>query len=210
MQQVKWLVVVPVLATACDSLAGGDYVGEPLITLAGTFAPTSAPPAEVGGIALLWQDAEGSGGPGKAIVAVPVSIEFPTRFAVQVPAPPPDDVTFAFADGTRLAECYVYVVADDTDTRQFLGADRTHALVWTAGDVSAGTAAAAYLGGAVTAGYHLRRYTTSPQMSPEQQTLVDRCTERGEPVDACAARHHYQLTPPIAEDEPLRIVLWPP
>jgi len=205
----SWLLPL-LLATACDSLAGPDYVGEPLITLTGTFAPTSAPPASVGGIALLWQDAEGSGGPGKAIVAVPVSIEFPTTFAVQVPTPPPDDVTFAFTDGVPLAECYVYVVADDTDTRQFLGTDRTHALVWAAGDVADGTPAAAYLGGAVTAGYHLRRYNASTQMSTQQQTLVDRCTARGEPADACAARHRYQLTPPISEDESLRIVLWPP
>jgi len=41
----------------------------------------------------------------------------------------------------------------------FFGADRTHALIYTSADVAAGTLAAMYLGGPVTAGFHLRRYT---------------------------------------------------
>jgi len=202
-----WLCLLAL--TACDALADRHYVGEPLITLEGTFAPTSVAPQDVGGIALLWQDAEGAGGPGKAIMSVPVSIEFPAAFAVEVPSPPPDAVMFAFDDNLPLAECYVYVVADG-DALQLLGADRTHALVYATYDVADGTAAAAYLGGPMSAGFHLRRFAATTVPSPQQAALIDRCTAGGATVDACTARHLYQLSQPVAEDEPLRIVLWPP
>jgi hypothetical protein len=196
---------------SCDSFAGNDYVGEPLITLSGSFAPSSTAPAgHVGGIVLLWQDAEGAGGPGKSAMAVPVSIEFPAAFHVAVPAPPPPEVMFGFPDGPQLAECYVYVV-DDVATRhpnRFFGSDRTHALVYAAGDVAAGTMAATYLGGPMTAGFHLRRYTPADTPSPAQAELIARCTAGGDPPAACAGRRHYQLAP-ASDAEPLRIVLGP-
>ena len=142
-------------------------------------------------------------------MSVPVSIEFPAAFAVEVPAPPPDAVMFAFADNLPLAECYVYVVGDG-DALRLLGADRTHALVYATYDVADGTAAAAYLGGPMSAGFHLRRFAATSEPSPQQATLIDRCTAGGGSHDACLARHLYQLSQPVTEDEPLRIVLYPP
>jgi len=208
MAMARAQLLLPVVLAACDSLAGQAYVGEPLITLAGTFAPSAGTPSDVGAIALLWQDAEGASGPGKAMVAVPVSIEFPAAFAVEVPSPPPPDVMFAFDDGIALAECYVYVIAD-ADTLRLLGADRTHALVFATDDIPATSSAAAYLGGPVAAGYTLRRYAETERPSLQQAALIDRCTARGESVAACTARHRYQLSPALSEDEPLRIVLYP-
>jgi hypothetical protein len=201
-------VLVTLALAGCDSFAGSDYIGEPLIVLAGSFAPSSTPSEHVGGIALLWQDAEGAGGPGKASMAVPVSIEFPAAFHVAVPAPPPEEVRFGFADGPALAECYVYVVADAASPHptRFLGSDRTHALIYAEASVEPGTAAADYLGGPVGPGFHLRRYVATDTPSHAQAELIDRCVAGGDPPAACAARRHYQLAA-TSDAEPLRIVL---
>jgi hypothetical protein len=206
---MRRLLFVPLVA-GCDPFIGGDYVGDPLVTLTGSFAPSSeAPSRHAGGIALLWQDAEGAGGPGKAVMAVPVELSFPSGFEVAIPAPPPDSVRFAFADGTPLAECYVFVIEGEPvdHPTQFLGADRTHALIYAAGDVAPGTPAAAYLGGPVSAGYHLRTFAPVDTPSPEQAELIARCVAHGDPPDACAARRGYRLGAAL-DDEPLRIVLW--
>ena len=117
------------LAGGCDSLAGHEYVGEPMFTLVGTLesnARTADDP--VGGLALMWQDTAGPGGPGVAATAVPVAIEFPTTFRVAVPLPPPDQARFGFDDSpARLAEAYVFVVADPASPRLIpRGLDRVH------------------------------------------------------------------------------------
>ena len=192
----------------CDSLAGKDYVGEPLFTLTGTFATTqTAPDQPVGGLALMWQDPAGAGGPGVAATAVPVAISFPSSFRVDVPTPPPDAAKFAFADSSvQLAEAYVYVVVDPSAPNlQPAGADRTHVLVYASADVAAGTLAADYLGGPISAGYHLRRFTVATPGAAQQQ-MIARCT--GVPA-ACTARRGYQLAP-IDDADPLRIAVSPP
>src|SRR5262245_1600438 len=163
---------------ACDPLAGRDYVGEPLITVTGTFAPTSAAPSDpVGGVALMWQDPDGAGGPGKAATSVPVAIEFPASFSIAVPTPPPDGVALVFGDGSAVAEAYIFVVGDigEAHPTRLLGADRAHALIYAPSDINDGSAAAAYLGGAVSAGYHVRRYTGADAPPPAQAEAVTRC-----------------------------------
>jgi hypothetical protein len=199
-----------VAVAACDPYPGANYVGEPLVTLFGSFAPSSAVPSrESGGIALLWQDAEGAGGPGRSAMSLPAEIRFPSGFEVSVPVPPPEDVRFAFAGGPQLAECYVFVVDGPAVAHptRFLGADRTHALIYAEGDVAAGTPSAAYLGGPVTAGYHLRTFSLVDTPSAEQAELIARCAANGNPPDACEARRRYQLGTAF-DDEPLRIILW--
>src|SRR5215207_9670252 len=96
------------LLAGCDPLAGGGYVGEPMFTLTGTFVATGKTP-DVGGLALMWQDSGGAGGPGIVATTVPVEIAFPSTFRVSIPLPPPAVVRFAF-DDVELAEAYVFVV----------------------------------------------------------------------------------------------------
>ncbi len=191
---------VLVLLAACDPLAGGDYVGEPLFTLEGTL---SAPDDRVGGVALLWQDPRGAGGPGIETTAVPVTLAFPAAFRVSIPSPPPSSVRFEL-DGIELAEAYIYAVADPTAKRpEPRGLARTHVVVFAASDVPDGSAAAAYLGGPLAAGYHLRAYT--PATAPRAQaTLVERCVAAGWKRRACEVRRAYELAP-AADDEALVI-----
>ena len=198
--------VLVCLLAGCDPLATSDYVGEPMFTLRGTFvAPGEVP--DVGGLALMWQDSGGAGGPGVAVTAVPVEIELPSRFRVAIPLPPPDHVRFAF-DEVELAEAYVFVVDDPEALRPTPhGLDRTHALVWASRDVAAGTQAADYFGGPISAGYHLRRYTTAAR-GTAQQTMIERCVASGATAAACGMRRGYQLA--AADDsEPLRIWVSP-
>ena len=205
------LVVVIALVAACDSLASRDYVGQPLFTLTGTFAPsTTAPATPAGGVAILWQDANGAGGPGIAASAVPVAIEFPAAFRVDIPEPPPAAARFTFADSSvAIAEGYVYVVADAAATHLVTaGADRSHVVVYATADVAAGTLAADYLGGPITAGYHLRHFAAATTTGTAQAQLLERCVTSGAARKACEARRQYQLAP-IADDDPLRIAVSP-
>ncbi len=195
---MQWCVLV--LLAACDPLAGGDYVGEPLFILEGTL---SAPDDRVGGVALLWQDPSGAGGPGVETTAVPVALAFPAAFKVSIPAPPPPAVRFEL-DGISLAEAYVYAVVDPAAERpEPRGLARTHVVVFAASEVPEGSAAAAYLGGPLAAGYHLRSY--APVATPRAQaTLIERCIAAGWKRRACEVRRAYDLGP-AADDAELLI-----
>jgi hypothetical protein len=209
---VRGSVLLLACLSGCDSLASTDYVGQPLFTLEGTLAaPATAPDDPVGGLALLWQDATGAGGPGLASTSVPVAIEFPSTFRAAVPVPPPELARFAFADAdVQLAEGYVVVVADAAAARpEPRGTDRVHVLVYASADVEAGTLAADYLGGPLTAGYHLRRFAIAPTAAPAQAALIERCVASGADRTACVARRGYRLGP-IADDDRLRIAVTPP
>lgn len=206
---MRRFVLLAVGLAGCDPLAGKDYVGEPMFTLVGTFdARTVAPDDKLGGIALMWQDAVTAGGPGVAATAVPVAIEFPSTFTVSIPAPPPAGVRFRFRDdGPELAEAYVYLVADPNAAQLVpRGSDRVHALVFASADVVAGTPEADYLGGPMTAGYHLREFAAIDTPGTSQAELIARCQSHGDSQEACASRRAYQLGK-IADDDPLRIVV---
>jgi hypothetical protein len=209
---MRRVVLAVCLVCGCDSLAGSKYVGEPLFSLTGTFeAGASAPEDPVGGVALLWQDSRTADGPGVAATTVPVAIQFPATFRVDVPTPPPAEARFAFPDtGIELAEAYIYVVADPGATPlEPRGADRVHVLVYASADVAAGTSAADYLGGAITAGYHLRRFAPTGSPGSAQASLIEQCVAGGATRPACTARRAYQLGT-IADDDPLRIAVAPP
>jgi hypothetical protein len=197
-------LIVCVLA-ACDPLADSRYVGDPLFTLVGTVSTGSSD--AVGGVALMWQDTAGAAGPGVAATTVPVSLEFPTTFRVSVPLPPPDVARFAFGDGdVELAEAYVFIVAEhDAAHPTARGLDRGHALIWASADVFAGSLAADYLGGPVTAGYHLRRFVFVSEPALAQRTMIERCAVAS-PATACSTRRGYALVA-AADDEQLRIVV---
>jgi hypothetical protein len=205
---MRLLAASALAALGCDSLADNTYVGEPIITLEGSFSEISRPIRVDGILALLWQDATGAGGPGAEVTVIPLEISSLGTFAAAVPIPAPNDVMFRFDDaGPALGEAYVHVVTgvpirgpgDD------LGFDPVHVLVFAEHDVTAGDAAG-YLGGAVTAGYHLRRFTVTTTPGPAQRQLIERCAASTGSRVACEARRGYQLDP---EDDtaPLRIML---
>lgn len=208
---MRGLLLATCVLGGCDSLAGTDYVGEPMFTLSGTLSSkgSGADDHELG-LSLMWQDSRGAGGPGIAASPVPVSLEFPSTLHLSIALPPPDAARFAFDDSpSELAEAYLVVVGPDADMpHQMRGIDRSHALVWASGDISQGALAADYLGGPVSAGYHLRRHVPVTTPGAAQQQMIDRCVASGASPRACAARRGYQLAA-IPDDDHLRIVVTP-
>lgn len=180
------------LAAGCDSLASNDYVGESLFSLDGTFVQSAnAPEDPLGGVALYWQDPDGPGGPGIATTIVPVALAFPASFHVDIPVPPPPAARWSLDPGIELAEAYLYVV--ETAVRPVpRGSERGHALIWASADVPAGSTSASYLGGPVTAGYHLRAFETTGAGSAQAQ-MIDRCVAGGALPRQCETRRAYQL-----------------
>jgi hypothetical protein len=208
---MRGLLLATCLLAGCDSLAGGDYVGEPMFTLSGTLSSKgSASNDHALGLSLMWQDSGGAGGPGIAASPVPVSLEFPATLRVSIALPPPDAARFGFDDSpAELAEAYLVIVGTDAEVpRQMRGIDRSHVLVWASGDIAEGGQAADYLGGPVSAGYHLRRYVPAITPGSAQQRMIDRCVASGASPAACTARRAYQLAA-IADDDELRIVVTP-
>ena len=202
---------VLVLLVGCDALAPSDYVGEPLFTIEGTFAASqNAPEDPLGGVALLWQDPNGPGGPGVASTTVPVAIQFPASFKVDVPVPPPDEARFAFDDGeVTLAEAYVFVVETTEGHVVPRGGERVHVLVWASDDVDGASLAANYLGGPISAGYHLRTFTPVAAAGTAQRAMIDRCVASGAAQRACDVRRGYQLATSGDQDR-LAITVSPP
>ena len=199
-----------VFCIGCDALAPSDYVGEPLFTLEGTFATTTnAPEDPLGGVALLWQDPSGPDGPGVASTTVPVAIQFPASFHVDIPVPPPEAARFTFADSdVAIAEAYVFVVETTADHVVPRGGERVHVVVWASADVADGSLAADYLGGAITAGYHLRTFVPATA-GMAQRAMIDRCIAGGARQRACELRRGYQLATSGDHDR-LAITVSPP
>jgi hypothetical protein len=202
-------VLVTLVLAGCDPLASSAYVGEPMFTLTGTFAATAGHPGDPpGGLALMWQDSAGAGGPGIASTAVPVTLGFPATFHVAVPLPPPDVARFVLdPGGAQLAEAYIFVVADPAAPQLApRGLDRSHVLIYASADVAPGSMGADYFGGELTAGYHLRRFAPATTPGTAQAALIERCVSNGSERASCETRRAYQLAP-IPDDDPLRIVV---
>src|SRR5262249_10569668 len=109
----------------------------------------------------------------------------------------------------ELAEAYVYVVEDPAATRLVpRGLDRTHAIVFATGDVAPGTATADYLGGPITAGFHMRHWAVTATPGAGQRAMIDRCIASGALRAACEVRRAYQLAP-VPDDDPLLIMVTP-
>lgn len=201
-------VLLALAASACDPLVDATYTGRPLFVLEGTLSEAMRPHSADPRLALLWQDPRTAGGPGVDAAEIPFSLDALGSFTAEVPAQPPDAAWFAFDDGgPRLGEAYLHVVTHvPVATTQYdLGLDPAHVLIYADRDVVGG-AASDYLGGDVTAGYHLRGFTVTMAPGPAQRALIDRCVANtGDPI-ACTARRAYRLDA-IDDATALRIVL---
>nr|HEX4317966.1 hypothetical protein [Kofleriaceae bacterium] len=206
----RLVLAMVVILGGCDALAGSDYVGEPLITLSGSFAvPAGAAttgdlPASV---ALLWQDAAGAGGPGGVVTSLPIQTSPPARFTAAVPVVPPAAARFSL-DGIELAEAYVYLIDTSAGPVVARGRDRGHALIYASADVPAGSLAADYLGGPVSAGYHLRAFAPAATPGAAQQQMIARCVTGGAIASACTARRAYALSA-AGDRDPLTVDVSP-
>lgn len=192
---MRCAILLAVATSGCDPLVDASYVGTPLFRMAGTLAEPMRPHEVDAELAILWQDPRTAGGPGVEQAAIPFELDALGSFTAEIPAKPPDAAWFAFNDGgPRLGEAYLHVVTHVpvTTSEVDLGSDPTHALVYADRDV-AGGAASEYLGGDVAAGYHLRQFTITTELTAAQQALIARCIANTGESTACTARRGYRL-----------------
>lgn len=134
----KVVGLLGLLVAGCgDPLVGGDYEGEPLLTLRGEIIVNEALGADVHpGVAVLWATPEAS----SPLVepAVEVITWFPSRYELSLYLPPSDDVIFESPlNGKKNALGAPVVFLDDDDDGQFTvgeervaGASGASLLIW--------------------------------------------------------------------------------
>jgi len=191
-------------SAGCDSLAAPDYAGVALVSLKGMASSSSGgDPVTKSGIlaAALWQGTSYRGPIGFSRLAL--RLEFPEFWIDIVSLPAPND-QFALAKGEpTIAEGYLHIVASDSATApqpgDIVATDYDHALVYVSAPLPPVSAASAYLGGVITAGFHVMTRTPVDSLTPAAQLMVQRCVEsapllsRAEAEDTCTAQHLYRL-----------------
>ncbi len=189
--------------TGCDSLAAPDYTGNALVSLKGV-ASSGSTDGQVtrSGIlgAALWQGTSYRGSIGYSRLGL--RLEFP-EFWIDILSKPTADQMFVLAQGEpTIAEGYLHIVSDSETAPQadnIVATDFEHALVYVSAPLPPVSAAAQYLGGVTTPGFHVMIRTPIETLTPAGQLMVQRCMEsapqlsRQEAQDTCTAQHLYRL-----------------
>lgn len=175
------LLAAAALAAACEPLAEHDYPGEPLLTVSGRVTGTAPlPPIEA---AILWQlgppptTSEQELATRVPVETSPAGPAGPTgpagsggtaTFTLRLYQPPPDGALRTLRDGEvawvrgNAGAVPLGIAADaapalPTSGSTSYGVDVGHWIVWLATDVPQGSLTAWWLGGALSAGYHVVR-----------------------------------------------------
>lgn len=171
------------LLGGCSAQADTSYRGTPLAQLHGTVQTdatsslaTAPPPLEA---ALLWsgfppgqRDAKLAGKPRQEVgTSVPVSGQFPAQFALQIFTPPPDAALFGcFANDPnrpgRMAHASLFAILAGSTTSSLTSTDlygmaRDYTVTYVDADLPAVSDCP---GGALTKGYHLYKFTPTPDI----------------------------------------------
>jgi hypothetical protein len=223
------LFALAALSCACDSQAGGGYLGEPLASFPGYVSSAGDGRLEA---AMLWQrGAPPSTNDQELATRAPVQTGFPARFMLHLYQPPPAAARRTLAPGQvpyarANAGAVPYgVAASFNGTAPAAGSgpfgiDANHWIVYLPSDVPPGSLMEWWLGEALPAGFHLLRVTKvyGECMSAAQ---LDACAAdlagRGVPDDGTAdpgtgrsfCRASYRLSVP-PRDEQLVLDLAPP
>lgn len=212
------LALALALCCACDPQADGKYLGEPLATFDGYVSRAGVAPLEA---AMLWQrGAPPSTNDQELATRAPVQTGFPARFTLHLYQPPPaaarrtlrpGQVPYARAN----AGAVPYGVAAEAaaalpaSANIPYGIDPNHWIVHLPSDVPPGSLMEWWLGGTLSAGFHLLRVASvNPECIPAAQ--LDACAAdlagRGVPDDGtanpgtarsfCRAPYRLSLAPP--------------
>ncbi len=147
----------------------------PVVTMHGQVVNGRTQPVPAAKLVLSWGEVGAMFPPFGASVNLTGS--FPGSFQIDLTAPPAAERLFFpsvgfpagyfdLAKESRIAVARILVVKQETNTSTFipssdlLGGAEDFALVYVESDIAAGSAGAAYLGGPVTAGYHVFKVAT--------------------------------------------------
>ncbi|XYH94071.1 hypothetical protein ACMHYB_40420 [Sorangium sp. So ce1128] len=175
---VSAVVASSFLLLACDAQVDPEYRGEPLATIQGAIVDeggvdTSDLYTAILNYNFLIDDFS-------HIDIAPVIGSFPAEFTIDLSVPPPAEVLNDFTlGGTRPSESrfstgYIAVLHEGMDPNvgpAIAGLAEEYVLVYVETDVQAGTESERFLGGALTAGYHLMKWV--PMTEAELQALED-------------------------------------
>jgi hypothetical protein len=162
------LVLLAMLAGACDAAADASYRGEPLAIVAGVVTSERTDLDAPAPLALIWVNylSPGTG------VAVParelMSVEggFPATYRMPIYEPPPDEMLMDLSGGDEpdsagVAVGYLVVfepgTTDFNDYQRIAGQALAHAIVYVRGEMQPDSLDAAMFQGVLEPGYHLVR-----------------------------------------------------
>lgn len=158
--------LLPCVMFACSAQKGQDYAGESLAAVRGNVNTASAPAPAHAKVIMVWNNFAKNGDT-SASIAVTATGTFPANFTMDIVSVPPVEQRNDFTRGgtlpdeTRVGVAAIYAVdpavtAVDDET-QVLGLVEDYVVVYAEHDVSPGTFAATFLGGTLSAGFHLMK-----------------------------------------------------
>jgi len=155
-----WIGVLEGLA-ACDAQADAAYRGEPLFSLRGTVSNDLPEAPEEMEVSLVWLVTAGDD---YAVTeGVPVTGDFPAKFSLDVLSPPTEDSLNDYTYGgmypeeAKVGVAFITVLDPELGMQDdsMLGIAEQHVLVYVDRDVVPGSWSEEFLGGALSAGFHL-------------------------------------------------------
>lgn len=183
-------MVTTFFATACSAQKGSDYAGKPAAQVRGTIVTQGTPPPNDAIVQLVWNNFAKSGDTLES-ANVPARGDFPANFTIDIFSPPSSDQLNDFSrkgmlpNESRVGVATIYAVAPgitkvDGKT-PILGVVEDFVVVYLEQDAIPGTIAATFVGGPLSAGFHLMK--VSPPALPSG--------ENGKAQTAC-----YRSLPP--------------
>lgn len=177
---VSAVVASSFLLLACDAQVDPEYRGEPLATIQGAIVDdggvdTSDLYTAILNYNFLINDFS-------HIDSAPVVGSFPAEFTIDLSVPPPAEALNDFTLGgarpseSRFSTGYIGVLHEGMDPNveaaaAIAGLAEEYMLVYVETDVQPGTESERFLGGALTAGYHLMKWR--PMTEAELQAYED-------------------------------------
>ena len=167
---------------ACDDAVTPNPDGDPdigpVVAMYGQVVNGRTQPVPAAKLVLTWGEVGAMFPPFGT--SVNLTGTFPEAFHIDLTSPPTAERLFLASAGfpggyfdpaleSRIAVARILVVKQEADTTAFipsadiLGGAEDFALVYVERDIAAGTAGAAYLGGPVTAGYHVVKVATDAE-----------------------------------------------
>ena len=199
------LLALPILP-ACDDNVDADYKGEPLVSLRGEvlMPADDATPAGDLEVVLAWQHFA-SDGDYVIVEKVEVGGSFPAAFDLDVYNPPPE-ATFNHAGEGEASVAVGIIVAvptgtDTVDEGAIEGVVEGHVLVYAPADTGGDAELSAFLGGPLTAGFHLLQLIPA---TDEDFAEYEACFEQ---EDTSGCEYPFDRLAPAPIDTSLNLVL---
>ncbi|WP_437775117.1 hypothetical protein [Sorangium sp. So ce1097] len=204
------------LLLACDAQVDPEYRGEPLATIQGAIVDEGG--VDAGELYTAILNYNFVINDFSHTDSAPVIGSFPAEFRIDLNVPPPAEALNDFTLGgarpseSRFSVGYIAVLHEGTDPNvdpgALAGIAEEYMLVYVETDVQPGTESERFLGGALTAGYHLMKW--APMTEAELQQAREDCELRTPEPGKCNDAHDRLVPNPAEFDSEVTIRIAPP